>query len=65
MAFEHGTDNLTCKACGAEHSVPWDRIPFREQATIRCKVCREIMLQANTVRDYDEPVLVRRGSSTL
>lgn len=61
MAFERGTDQIFCKACGAEHTVRWDRIPFRESVTLRCKACGEVMLQANTIHDYDEPVLVRRG----
>lgn len=60
MAFETGTDQIVCKACGAEHNVRWHRIPFRDAVTLRCKECGETMLQANTIRDFDEPVLVRR-----
>jgi uncharacterized Zn finger protein len=60
MPFESRIDQIICKVCGSEHDVRWHRIPFREPVTLRCKACGEIMLQGNTIRDYDEPVLVRR-----
>lgn len=52
MAFETGTEELTCPSCGARHLVRWSRMPVREQTTIRCIACKAVAYQAKTVRDY-------------
>lgn len=52
MAFETGTDRLTCPDCGAEHDAEWHRMPVRERQIHRCQVCFVAMFSGNTVKDY-------------
>lgn len=54
MAFEEGTQELTCAACGAVHKARWSRMPVRERARVPCEKCRGTLYEGNTVRDYFE-----------
>lgn len=58
MAFEEGTEILTCPNCKARHSAKWSRMPVREMQTIRCDACRGILHSRSSVRDYYEVNLI-------
>lgn len=52
MAFEHGTERLTCKGCGATHEAKWSRMPVRESSTIACLACDGVLFSGKGLRDY-------------
>jgi hypothetical protein len=52
MAFEEGRDTLICEHCGAKHKARWYRLPVREEQSIRCKACGDILRQGKSIRDY-------------
>lgn len=52
MAFESGTDRLTCPECGAKHNAKWERIPVREWQVHRCQKCDGVLLKRSSVKDY-------------
>ena len=52
MAFQQGTDTLTCPHCGARHKARWDRLPVREEYSIRCKSCRSVLTEGKSNKDY-------------
>lgn len=54
MAFQEGTEEIACRACGAVHTARWYRLPVREPLTIRCKSCGGVAYAANTIRDYTD-----------
>ena len=58
MAFETGKETVICPHCGAEHSVRWHRIPFREPFKLICKCCGETMREGRSIADYDDPKLI-------
>lgn len=57
MAFEEGTEELTCPACGAKHTAQWSRMPVRERTVLKCKACGGILYEGKRHRLYDEPRL--------
>lgn len=52
MAFEEGTEKITCPDCGMLHKAKWYRLPVREPIKVHCKACDAVMRSAKTVRDY-------------
>lgn len=58
MAFETGTDRLTCSECGAKHDADWHRMPFKEHQIHRCHVCFAPLVQGASVKDYVRVTLV-------
>lgn len=52
MAFEDGTMALTCPDCKAEHLARWSRMPVRERQQLRCKACKAVLYEGNTVKDF-------------
>lgn len=58
MAFETGTDRLTCPECGAQHDAKWHRMPFKEHQVQLCHACSTPLIQGNSVKDYVRVVLV-------
>ena len=58
MAFKIGEIKVTCDACGAVHSVTWDRIPVRDEYHLRCQRCSATLASGRSVHDYGEPRLV-------
>lgn len=58
MAFETGTVELACPACGARHRVRWSRLPVRERFKLRCVACGGTLAERKDVKDYEQPVLL-------
>lgn len=58
MAFEQGTERLTCPACAVQHNAKWSRMPVRDRTVIKCQACGDTLYEGNTVRDYDEVKLI-------
>lgn len=58
MAFEEGTDQLDCKACGAEHKARWYRMPVRDSAKLGCKKCGGVLFEGKSIREYHEVTLL-------
>lgn len=52
MAFQEGTDRLTCPHCGAEHEAFWHRLPVRERFDLHCEKCRQTLASGKGVKDY-------------
>jgi hypothetical protein len=52
MAFQSGIDALICPHCGARHKAQWERLPVREEQSLRCLSCRQWLLTAKGVKDY-------------
>ena len=52
MAFQEGTETLTCPHCGTHHKASWHRLPVRDEQLVRCKACRKPMLHGKSVKDY-------------
>lgn len=52
MAFEEGSEMLTCPACGAMYMARWSRMPVRDYQKIDCKPCGGVLVQGKSVRDY-------------
>jgi len=61
MAFEDGTNEKICPACGAQHKLKWHRMPVRERTTIECLSCDGRLYQGNSTHDYYEVRLIDRG----
>jgi transcription elongation factor Elf1 len=61
MAFEEGEAQFECPACNALHTAKWSRMIVREQSTLRCQACNEIMYQGNSARDFYGLALVAVG----
>lgn len=57
MAFEEGTMPLTCRDCGAQHLARWSRMPVRERQQLRCKTCKGVLFEGNTVKDFTDLTL--------
>lgn len=58
MAFETGTDRLTCPSCGAQHDADWHRMPVKEHQICRCHLCFAALVQGRSVKDYVRVTLV-------
>ena len=58
MAFQEGTENFICLACGALHVARWYRMPVKDRALIKCHACRSVILDRNGLRDYFDVKLV-------
>ena len=54
MAFEEGTEQMTCPSCDALHQVRWSRMPVRDLMSVECAACGAVMYRGKTVRDYFE-----------
>lgn len=52
MAFEEGTEELACRACGAVHKLRWSRCIVRERSTVNCIKCEGIVYEGKGLRDY-------------
>lgn len=52
MAFQSGIDTLTCPHCGARHKATWERLPVREEHSLRCLSCRQPLLAGKGIKDY-------------
>ena len=52
MAFQQGTDTLTCPTCNARHLARWERIPFREEYLLNCIPCGAVLARGKAVKDY-------------
>lgn len=61
MAFQEGTDEIVCRACGANHTARWYRMPVKEALTIRCKACGSVIITGNSIREYTDVTLLRPG----
>jgi predicted RNA-binding Zn-ribbon protein involved in translation (DUF1610 family) len=59
MAFQQGTQRMTCPECGAEHDVPWDRIPLREPFHLTCRACGGVLAKGKGIQDFGTPRLVK------
>lgn len=57
MAFQEGKSEMTCPNCGAEHTVPWSRIPVREPFRPTCRKCGGVLAEGKGVQDYETPQL--------
>lgn len=58
MAFEEGTQELTCPECAAQHRLRWYRMPVRERMTIPCRSCGGILFAGNSTHEYYEVRLI-------
>lgn len=61
MAFQEGTSNFTCGACGAEHIAEWYRLPCREEQKLHCKACKGILFNGKAVHEYTNVRLVHKA----
>jgi hypothetical protein len=52
MAFQSGTDTLICQHCGSRHKATWERLPVREEHSLRCLSCRQQLLAGKGVKEY-------------
>lgn len=57
MAFQEGTETLTCPDCGAKHTARWSRMPFRESQKVRCRACPGLIVNGKLVHDYYDVTL--------
>ena len=57
MAFEEGTERITCKTCETQHKVRWSRLPVRETERLWCLQCEGILYEGKTTREYGMPQL--------
>ena len=55
MAFQEGTEEITCPHCGTVHSVSWFRMPVRERHRLTCQTCGKVMKEGKGVLEYDTP----------
>lgn len=60
MAFQEGTNILTCPHCGARHEAEWHRLPVREPYSLRCKRCTGTLASGKGIKDYMSVRLVAR-----
>ena len=58
MAFEEGTEHLTCTGCGAGHVSKWSRAPVRDHVLLKCQRCGMTLIDRKSVRDYNELTLL-------
>lgn len=35
--------NISCKKCGSVYELTFMKVPFRDQESIKCKVCDEVL----------------------
>lgn len=52
MAFQEGTETITCPHCGAKHEARWYRLPVRDRYSIKCQGCGGILAEGKGLRDY-------------
>lgn len=58
MAFEEGSDAMTCPSCGSRHRAKWYRLPLREPFMVQCQRCPSVMRRGKSWKDYEEVTLL-------
>jgi hypothetical protein len=60
MAFQNGVQTLICRHCEARHKANWERIPVREEHSLRCNACQKDLLTGKGNKEYFNLELIDR-----